>query len=130
MGQAVTMGAQCKCIFGAAPSVLVVTPEKRVMAENKPMANIMDFKPGANLSTFGTCSSIANPTVASATAAAQGVLTPMPCIPVPVGPWKPGSPTVMVANFPALTKNSILNCAWAGVITIMNPGTMKTNVQG
>lgn len=50
------------------------------------------------------CQSLANPTVATATAAALGVLTPMPCMPVIPTPWLPGSSTVLIHNFPALLK--------------------------
>ena len=60
--------------------------------------------------------------VAAATAAALGVLTPMPCIPNTPAPWVPGSPTVMVQNFPALNESSKLMCIWAGVISITLPG--------
>ncbi|MDR1268431.1 MAG: DUF4280 domain-containing protein, partial [Planctomycetaceae bacterium] len=59
-------------------------------------ATILDNKPIVNLATFGVCSSLANPMVAVATAAALGVLTPMPCIPATVAPWAPGSPTVLI----------------------------------
>jgi hypothetical protein len=74
------------------------------------------------------CSSIANPTVASATAAALGVLTPMPCIPVTPGPWAPGAPTVLIADMPALDGNSMLMCNWAGVIKINDPGQTTVEV--
>jgi hypothetical protein len=74
------------------------------------------------------CTSIANPTVASATAAALGVLTPMPCVPVPAGPWAPGSPTVLIGGVPALNNTSKLICAWAGVISIINPGQVNVQV--
>jgi hypothetical protein len=60
--------------------------------------------------------------VAAATAAALGVLTPMPCVPVIPAPWVPGAPTVLVANMPALNNTSKLMCAWAGVISISLPG--------
>jgi hypothetical protein len=74
------------------------------------------------------CSSPANPTVAAATAAALGVLTPMPCIPNTTAPWAPGSPTVMVGNMPALNNSSKLMCMWGGVIQITFPGQTQTMV--
>lgn len=114
-------GASMMCAMGAAPSTFNATP-KMVMTGNMPAGNIMDFVPMLNIPPFGVCMSLANPTVAAATAAALGVLTPMPCIPVPVGPWKPGAPTVLVAGSPALNNTSTLNCAWGGVITFVTPG--------
>lgn len=77
MGNLVVMGANLQCSFGAAPSILSVLPDKMTMATT-PVANIMDYKPLVNILPFGTCMSLANPVVASATAAAFGVLTPMP----------------------------------------------------
>lgn len=92
-----------------------------------PLATIMDNVPMKNIMPFGMCSSLANPTVASATSAALGVLTPMPCLPVIPAPWVPGSPTVLIGNFPALNQTCKLMCAYGGVIQITNPGT--TNIQ-
>jgi len=123
----VCMGAMLKCSFGVAPSSLVVLPTNRVQTNQVPDANIMDHIPMVNIMPFGMCNSIANPTVASATAAALGVLTPMPCIPVTPAPWTPGSPTLLIGNMPALNNSSILICNWGGVITIVNPG--ETMVQ-
>ena len=94
-GFLVYAGAQMMCSFGAAPVPLAVLPQSKVMAGGPPAANIMDMKPMANIPPFGMCSCPANPTVAAATAAALGVLTPMPCVPVPAGPWAPGSPASM-----------------------------------
>ncbi|RYZ02968.1 MAG: DUF4280 domain-containing protein [Comamonadaceae bacterium] len=122
MGIHVCMGATLQCSFGVAPSSLMVLPDKAVMTSNMPAATIMDNKPMVNILPFGMCNSIANPMVAAATAAALGVLTPMPCIPVTVAPWVPGSPTVMVGNLPALNNSSKLMCNWAGVIQILVPG--------
>jgi hypothetical protein len=115
------MGATLKCSFGAAPSTLVVLPVNRVLT-GTPAANIMDHVPLLNVLPFGTCTSIANPMVATATAAALGVLTPMPCIPMTPAPWLPGAPTVLVGSAPALDTNSRLMCTWAGVIQVLSPG--------
>ncbi len=127
MSQQVVSGALMTCTFGMAPSSLVVLPLNRTNAGGPPAANIMDFKPMVNIPPFGMCMSIANPTVASATAAAMGVLTPMPCIPVTT-PWTPGSPTIMIGNMPALNNTSMCNCCWAGVIQIGFPGQVTTNI--
>ena len=115
-----------QCSFGVAPSSLVVLPTNKVMSTT-PAANIMDNKPIMNVPPFGMCSSLANPTVAAATSAALGVLTPMPCVPVTTAPWVPGSTKVMIANMPALESNSKLMCNWGGVIQIVSPGQVKVN---
>ena len=115
-GKLVNMGSLLKCSQGMAPTPLVVLVPT-VMAQGPQAANIMDCVPMANIPTFGMCMSPANPMVIAATAAALGVLTPMPCIPVTT-PWMPGSPTVLVRNFPALDASSKCMCAYAGEITI------------
>jgi hypothetical protein len=128
MPSQVSMGAMLKCTMGAAPSSLVVLPINRVMAEGPPAANIMDHKPMVNIMPFGVCMSLANPMVASATAAAMGVLTPMPCIPMTMAPWVPGALTVTIGGQPALDNVSKCMCNWAGVIMVTMPGTVKTMV--
>jgi hypothetical protein len=127
MGQQVCMGAMIKCSFGAAPGSLMVLPLNRTLT-GVPDANIMDNKPMVNVLPFGTCMSLANPMVAAATAAALGVLTPMPCIPMTMAPWVPGSPTVLVGNMPALSNSSKLMCTWGGVIAINVPGQFTVAV--
>ena len=122
MPQHVCMGATLKCSFGVAPSSLMVLPVNRVMTSNVPAANIMDHKPMVNVMPFGMCNCPANPAVAAATAAALGVLTPMPCVPVTAAPWAPGAPTVLLANFPALNNTSKLMCTWGGVIEVTMAG--------
>jgi hypothetical protein len=128
MAMQVTMGAQMRCSFGVAPSVLVVSPENRTLSGGKPAATIMDHVPVKNIPTFGMCSSPTNPTVAAATTAALGVLTPMPCLPVTAAPWVPGAPTVLIANFPALDNNSKCLCAWGGVINFVTPGQLTEQI--
>jgi hypothetical protein len=121
MGVQVVTGAMLQCSFGAAPSSLMVLPTNKVMATT-PAANIMDNKPMLNILPFGVCMSMANPTVAAATAAAMGVLTPMPCIPATAAPWAPGCPKVLIGNMPALDNNCKLMCNWGGVIQVVVPG--------
>lgn len=127
MSQLVCMGALLQCSFGVAPSSLVVLPANKVLSST-PAATIMDNKPMANIMPFGMCNSPANPVVAAATAAALGVLTPMPCIPATAAPWVPGSPTVLIGNMPALNNTSKLMCNWGGVIQVVSPGQFTTMV--
>jgi uncharacterized Zn-binding protein involved in type VI secretion len=128
MGIQVASTATLMCSFGTAPSTFNVLPTGKVMGCNKPAATIMDNKPFVNIPPFAMCTSLANPTVASATSAAFGVLTPMPCVPNLPAPWVPGSSTVMIGGKPALNNSSTLNCAYAGVITITVPGQFTVMV--
>ena len=128
MANQVCMGAMCQCSFGAAPSTLVVTPENTPLTSRLPAATIMENVPLKHIMPWGLCSSLANPTVAAATSAALGVLTPMPCVPVIAAPWAPGCPTVLIANKPALNDSSKLMCNWGGVISINNAGQMKHQI--
>src|SRR5215469_8833154 len=118
MAQQVCNGATLQCSMGMAPSSLVVLPANRVSTGNQPDANVMDYIPMTNIMPFGMCMSPSNPSVAAATAAAFGVLTPMPCIPVTTAPWTPGAPTVLLGKNPTLDSSSKLMCTWAGVIQI------------
>jgi hypothetical protein len=129
MGMLVTSGSQLMCTFGVAPSIFNASPAKRVTGNNMPVGNIMDNLPGANILPFGVCNSPSNPQVAAATAAAFGVLTPMPCVPVTVAPWTPGSPTVLIGNMPALTNTCKLTCTWGGMISVL-PGPPTAQVPG
>jgi hypothetical protein len=123
MPQLVTTGAIAKCIFGAAPTVLNFLPTSKVMCPT-PAGNISDFKPFLNIPPFAMCMSPANPAVAAATAAAMGVLTPMPCTPNISTPWIPMAPTKMIGPMPGITMNSMQVCKFGGLITINFPGQM------
>ena len=127
----VVMGAQIKCSGAVPPGISVLTTIPKgppTVAGAMQAATIMDNVPLANIMTFGMCMMPANPVVAAATTAAAGVLTPMPCVPVTPAPWTPGSPTVLINNFPALSMPSTLMCTWGGVITVLNPGQFQTQV--
>ena len=116
--------AMLQCSFGLAPSTLSVLPTSRVFIEGKPAATISDSAPAMNIPPFGMCTTLSNPTVAAATAAALGVLTPMPCVPV-TGPWLPSAPRTLVGGKPVLGLSSKCMCSWGGVISIVNPGSVK-----
>ena len=125
MGICVCMGAMMQCSFGMAPATLVANSQPTVMVASKPIATIMDNKPMANIPPFGMCTCPSNP----ATVKPPPVMfAPAPCVPVIVGPWAPGSPTVMAGNYPALNNSSKLMCAWGGVISIVSPGQFQTMV--
>jgi hypothetical protein len=49
-------------------------------------------------------------------------------VPVTAAPWAPGSPTVLVANMPALNNTSKCMCNWGGVISVTQPGQMTIQV--
>jgi hypothetical protein len=127
MPKQVCTGAQLMCTFGAAPSVFNATP-RPVMTSFVPAGTIMDFAPMVNIMPFGMCTSLANPTVAAATAAALGVLTPMPCIPATTAPWVPGAVNVLITHQPALDNTCKLMCMWGGVISVAMPGQFTHDI--
>lgn len=87
----------------------------------------MDAVPFLNVTPFGLCMSLANPATAAATAAALGVLTPMPCVLALIPPWITGNPGVLVGTFPVLTHDAQLMCAFGGVIKILFPGQVTVS---
>ncbi len=113
MSQKVCAGALLRCSCGAIPTPLIVTPEKRVLTTS-PTATIEDNKP-INILPFGICT--AGP-------------APTPCTPVTPLPWVTGSLTVLINNQPALTKNSKLTCIRGGIIEILSPGQLTTEIEG
>lgn len=127
MALAISTGATMMCSFGVAPASLVVLPTTTIVS-GTPTANNTAFAPVANVPPFGACSSLANPTVASATAAALGVLTPMPCVPNTVAPWLPGPLETINGGTPAVDQTCTLMCAWGGVIKVLSPGQFKVVV--
>jgi len=127
MGSIVCSGAMLKCSFGTAPGTMTVLPANMVKTAT-PIANIMDYIPMMNIMPFVMCTSLSNPTVVAATAAALGVLTPMPCIPLTTSPWSPGASTVLVAGQPALNDSSTLMCTWGGTIDISDAGQTSIEV--
>lgn len=124
----VVNSASLQCTMGLASSTLVVLPINRMQSSNQNAANIMDFAPMTNIPPFGMCTTPSNPAVASATSAAAGVLTPVPCVPVITAPWAPGSPTVLLGSMPALNMTSQCFCQWGGVIMPVAPGETSETI--
>ncbi len=83
-------GATLKCNQGDNNSDYSVLPSRGVFVNDKAVAVISDTKPMVNIKPFGMCKSMANPTVAAATAANRGQLKKMPCIPNTASPWSEG----------------------------------------
>ena len=128
MPMQVVAGAMLRCSMGAAPSAVAVLPVNRTLTGGPPAANVLDHAPLLNILPFGVCSSLANPQVAAATAAALGVLTPQPCVPATPAPWVPGAPTVLIGGAPALDDGCRLMCLWAGVIQPTSAGQTTVTI--
>jgi hypothetical protein len=118
---------QCDQAIPAGPAKLSVLPNQ-AQGESQTAATVQDFAPMVNIPSLGMCKTQSNPMVAAATAAAMGVLTPQPCIPVTTGPWSPGSSTLTIKDFAALTDDSKCACAWGGSITVQDAGSSNQEV--
>jgi hypothetical protein len=110
--------------MGTFPSIFAATGI--AVSATTPAGVITDTGP-ENVPPFGLCMSLANPEVATASAAAE-TLVPQPCLPV-LTPWTPGALQVTVGDVPALDDASQCSCAWAGMITVTDPGQISTTVQ-
>ena len=119
MAKPVVTGGIITCTNGLSPGQLVGTSP--VMIGGAPALTIKDAAPFVNIMPCGMCNSMANPAVASATAAAFGVLTPQPCTPVPAGIWICGG-TPLICGAPGLSTDGTLTCAYGGSISIRDPG--------
>ncbi|KXS40012.1 MAG: hypothetical protein AWU54_2138 [Candidatus Frackibacter sp. T328-2] len=115
-------GAKLQCNQGDKKSTFKVIDIHNVYIQGKPMATIQDSKPMVNIKPFGKCKSMANPTVAAATAANHGNLKKMPCQPNIPGLWQGGKDDVTITSIPTVLETSKLNCAYAGVIKVVDPG--------
>ena len=121
-------GAVTACSFGTVPSSLGVLPHRRATHAGRPLATILDHQPLANIRPFGACTSPANPQVASATAAAGGVLAPQPCMPATPAPWVPGSAGRGVVRETALSDACTCRCLWGGTVGVLAAGQSTQHV--
>ena len=124
MPQIIAAGTLLQCSMGTTPSPLQILPGHAVTIDHKLAATTLDFAPQVNIVSFGLCKSPTNPAVISATAAAMGVLTPVPCVPATTSPWVPGSATVTLQGRSLLDSSSQCMCTWAGTIRITQSSTV------
>lgn len=108
--------------MGTSQAKLTVLPSRTVFLTGQPQANISDHLSMVNLVPFGRCRSLGFPATASATAAAHGKLTPMPCMHNTPFPWMGGKNDYLVKGQPALLKSSTCSCMWGGTISITDNG--------
>ena len=128
MPKLVVQGAVLQCSKGLAPGSFSVAPPHMVSADELAAGNVDDYLPNANVAPFGMCQSLQNPQVQAATSAAQGVLTPQPCLPVLTQAWSPGSTSVSVADRPALHDGCTCQCQWGGAISVATAGQEDVEV--
>jgi hypothetical protein len=122
----VCTGAALQCSFGTTPATFTASSTD-VSVDQATAGAVTDF--GAeNVPTFGMCTSMSNPQVASATSAASGTLTPQPCQHV-LSQWTPGSASVTVDGNPALDDSSTCSCDWGGSISVSSAGQTDVTVQ-
>jgi hypothetical protein len=121
MGLGICTGSMAMCSFGAAPAPMTFLPTSMIMMSGCPGGCIADCVPFLNIAPFGVCMSLLNPITLAQTTAAFGVLTPGACIPVPAGTWIPVKPNVLGKCGPLITSDSMLMCAYAGVIKASVP---------
>lgn len=125
----VCSGAMMRCTMGTSTANLTVLPIRTVFLTGQPMANISDHKSMVNLAPFGLCRSLGFPATASATAAAMGTLTPMPCMHNTPMPWMGGKMDYLVKGQPALLKSCKCQCMWGGTISLVTDGQVGEGVQ-
>lgn len=126
MGCIVSANAMMSCSFGLAPSAFQPTCNPTIMAKGI-VGCAMDVTP-ANIPPFGMCTSMMNPAVITATAAAMGVLTPQPCTLIAAGMWITPKMNILLKTAPVLTTDAKLMCAFGGVIQFSNSPSMKVKI--
>lgn len=123
----VTSEATLKCSFGDSTCKLTVYPDRTVYLDGKPMGNVSDHISMYNIHPFGKCKTINYPPTGSATAANNGSLTPMPCVPGTNSEWQNGKNDYIIREKPALLKSSYCKCQYGGIITITDDGQNTPN---
>ncbi len=117
MALLVNTGSTLSCTFGTATTPFKATNNPTVLVDGKPAGSIVDGDANVNITPFGMCTTLSNPAVAAATAAALGVLTPQPCTPQTKA-WTTETATVLIGGKPCLTQGCQCMCAYGGTISV------------
>ena len=125
MAKCVCSGAKISCSFGSGPKSMLVLPLNRTLTANtKPIANILDIIPFVNIPAFGNCLS-----PAQSNELENGRTCPrfysVFLHSHTVSPWSPGAKKTKIGQQPVVLANSKTMCAWAGSISVVNPGQVK-----
>ena len=126
MALQVTGLAVTQCMWGVAPSVLMVLPIHMEITFIMPGATITDTIPFLNMMPFIMCQSKVNPMVIAIMIASLGSVQVAPCIPMTFIPWTPPMPKVLLSGVPTIDNTAMAMCLWAGKISITVPGQVKT----
>lgn len=122
----VTMAAFYNCNKAVIPIFpLLVPPKNRVKGVKLNAATVKDHMFFMNILPMILCKSLVNPFTLAATLARFGSLTPAICLPF-LATWKPGSPTIKIANKKALNNISSAKCPFMGKVKILYPGEPMT----
>ncbi|TQR41806.1 PAAR-like protein [Paenibacillus popilliae] len=114
----VVAGATMKCNCGSSTSRLKVEKSHGVYIRGKVQLNVNDYKPKANIESFGLCSSRANPDV-------QRAGGPVRCNPNVATSWIYGKKDMLVGKQPALLNISQNSCMYQGTIRIVDNGQLS-----
>lgn len=118
MSEFLTTGTLIECNMGVLKIPFIADDLPGAPKENGlPVATMTQVVTGKNIASFGMCNSIANPAVVAATAAAQGVKTPAPCMPFGTA-WLPPSFTAKYLGLPLARADAVCACALGGVIKV------------
>ena len=120
MSFAVTTGSTAEYTCGTTPAELIADFDTLATAGGSIVLTIDMIVAEVNIPSFGDCDSLLNPEVSTATAAADGVLTPMPCVPVVVDSWTPGSLLSNEVGIAYVNDESICTCSYGGEISIVD----------
>lgn len=126
MRRLVVHGATLGCSHGSTTGPLSIALGRRATAGNALVATVRDHASLMNIAPFGMCSSLANPRVAAATAAAQGKLTPQFCVPHTPTQWSQSDGAVDLDGVDALHEGATCGCAWGGRIQVRHTPEAST----